>query len=413
MADSSTFGRDSELMTLSEVAAYLNLRERTIYDWAQRGKLPAYKLGSAWRFRRADIESWLAQQRIGPTFGELGDACCLCSRPFTSKSPVADNCSEPGCDQPICHSCWGPRNRRVCPAHASTSGLSTVGSTEGLNDPRSTSPRGGLGSEVGFPLLRDRFLDGFTGRIEGHPRLETVSGMVVGTVRDWERVASTSRGNFSGGGSGQSRRRRSRSLDLGYSAVAYSVPVRQNSLLTNLKQARLEARVVDIEAFREHPGKGRPVPAESLVHMLEADLNAARRTKRHYVVGIFAFDGWEDAATKLFTSENAQERFLNPNLSPVLIGPDLATLVWNANDPVISALAYYFRATFEDEVAECKAHIRVNLKDLPVYLMSRLVDEAGFNPAVAKAAAESLVQEGSTLLIEESGELAIVRKEIS
>ena len=88
-------------------------------------------------------------------------------------------------------------------------------------------------------------------------------------------------------------------------------------------------------------------------------------------------------------------------------------MVWNANDPVISALAYYFRATFEDEVAECKAHIRVNLKDLPVYLMSRLVDEAGFNPAVAKAAAESLVQEGSTLLIEESGELAIVRKEIS
>jgi len=261
--------------------------------------------------------------------------------------------------------------------------------------------------------MRDRFLDGFAGRIEGHPRLETAGGTVVGTVRDWERVASTSRGNFAGGGSGKPRRRRSRSLDIGYSAVAYSVPVRQNSLGTNLKQARLEARVVDIESFREHPGKGRPVPAESLVHMLEADLNTARRTKRHYVVGIFAFDGWEDAATELFTSEDAQKRFLNPNLSPALFGPDLATMVWNANDPVISALTHYFRATFEDEVAECRVHVRVNLKDSPVYLMSRLVDEGGFNPGVAKAAAESLVQEGEAFMIEERGELAIVRKEIS
>jgi len=128
VTESSTFGGDFELMTLPEVAGYLNLKERTIYDWAQRGKLPAYKLGSAWRFRRADIESWLNMQRIGPTFtGEVGSDCCLCSRPFGSSLPVGGHCSDPDCEQPICHLCWGPRNRRVCPAHAAKAGLSSWG----------------------------------------------------------------------------------------------------------------------------------------------------------------------------------------------------------------------------------------------------------------------------------------------
>jgi len=45
--------------------------------------------------------------------------------------------------------------------------------------------------------------------------------------------------------------------------------------------------------------------------------------------------------------------------------------------------------------------------------VSSLVDEAGFAPSVAKTAAESLAQEQEAFLIEERGELAIVRKEIS
>ncbi len=53
-------------MTLPQVAAYLGLAERTIYLWAQQGKIPAFKLGSAWRFRRIDVDSWLETQRTGP-----------------------------------------------------------------------------------------------------------------------------------------------------------------------------------------------------------------------------------------------------------------------------------------------------------------------------------------------------------
>ena len=57
---------EGELMTLPEVAQYLGLAERTIYLWAQLGRLPAFKLGSAWRFRKSEVDGWLETQRTGP-----------------------------------------------------------------------------------------------------------------------------------------------------------------------------------------------------------------------------------------------------------------------------------------------------------------------------------------------------------
>jgi len=49
----------NEIMTLEEVAKYLRVSERTVYDWAQKGELPGGKLGTAWRFKRGDIEAWV------------------------------------------------------------------------------------------------------------------------------------------------------------------------------------------------------------------------------------------------------------------------------------------------------------------------------------------------------------------
>lgn len=53
-----------EIMTIEEVADYLRVSERTVYDWAQKGQLPGGKLGTTWRFKRSDIEGWV-NRRIG------------------------------------------------------------------------------------------------------------------------------------------------------------------------------------------------------------------------------------------------------------------------------------------------------------------------------------------------------------
>ncbi|MFK8102027.1 MAG: helix-turn-helix domain-containing protein [Saprospiraceae bacterium] len=51
----------AEIMTIEEVAKYLKLKPQTIYTWAQKGKIPAAKIGKEWRFRRDLIDAWFNQ----------------------------------------------------------------------------------------------------------------------------------------------------------------------------------------------------------------------------------------------------------------------------------------------------------------------------------------------------------------
>ncbi len=54
---------EDDILTLQDLSAYLKIAEKTLYGYAQRGKLPGIKIGSAWRFRKADIDTWLEEQR--------------------------------------------------------------------------------------------------------------------------------------------------------------------------------------------------------------------------------------------------------------------------------------------------------------------------------------------------------------
>ncbi len=48
----------SPYMTVSDVAAYLRVKAKTVYGWAGKGKIPAVKLNGLLRFRRDEIDSW-------------------------------------------------------------------------------------------------------------------------------------------------------------------------------------------------------------------------------------------------------------------------------------------------------------------------------------------------------------------
>ena len=50
---------DEDILTIEEVAKYLRVSERTVYDWAQKGEIPSGKIGTVWRFKKADIEKWV------------------------------------------------------------------------------------------------------------------------------------------------------------------------------------------------------------------------------------------------------------------------------------------------------------------------------------------------------------------
>lgn len=55
------------VMTVQEVADYLRVNQRTVYRLAVGRKLPGFKVGTTWRFKRADIEAWIAAQSSANT----------------------------------------------------------------------------------------------------------------------------------------------------------------------------------------------------------------------------------------------------------------------------------------------------------------------------------------------------------
>jgi len=52
-----------EILTLKEVEEYLKLNDKTAYRLAAEGRLPGFKVGGSWRFRREDIQQWILDKK--------------------------------------------------------------------------------------------------------------------------------------------------------------------------------------------------------------------------------------------------------------------------------------------------------------------------------------------------------------
>ena len=48
-----------KLLTIDQVASFLNVDKFTIYRLVAQKKIPAFKVGSQWRFKRSLIDAWL------------------------------------------------------------------------------------------------------------------------------------------------------------------------------------------------------------------------------------------------------------------------------------------------------------------------------------------------------------------
>ncbi len=56
---------DSDIFTIKEVAEYLKLTQKTAYRLAADGKIPGFKVGGSWRFRRDEIEKLTKSKSLG------------------------------------------------------------------------------------------------------------------------------------------------------------------------------------------------------------------------------------------------------------------------------------------------------------------------------------------------------------
>jgi excisionase family DNA binding protein len=58
-------GSDAQLLTIHELAVYLHLDEATVNKLVASGKIPAIQLERQWRFKKAAIDDWIADQLVG------------------------------------------------------------------------------------------------------------------------------------------------------------------------------------------------------------------------------------------------------------------------------------------------------------------------------------------------------------
>ena len=56
---------EETFFTVQELAKYLKMKPITIYKHASKGKLPGFKVGAAWRFKKSSIDKWIEDQEKG------------------------------------------------------------------------------------------------------------------------------------------------------------------------------------------------------------------------------------------------------------------------------------------------------------------------------------------------------------
>lgn len=53
---------EETFFTVQELARYLRMKPITIYKHASKGKLPGFKVGASWRFKKSSIDKWIEEQ---------------------------------------------------------------------------------------------------------------------------------------------------------------------------------------------------------------------------------------------------------------------------------------------------------------------------------------------------------------
>jgi excisionase family DNA binding protein len=60
--------RQEQLLSVAQVAEYLNVDKFTIYRLVTVGQIPAFKVGNQWRFKKNLIEQWLRDNSNTSTY---------------------------------------------------------------------------------------------------------------------------------------------------------------------------------------------------------------------------------------------------------------------------------------------------------------------------------------------------------
>ena len=57
--------RDQDILTVKELSDLLRLHPTTVYKLVRQGKIPSFRVGNEWRFRKDALMRWLCEKSEG------------------------------------------------------------------------------------------------------------------------------------------------------------------------------------------------------------------------------------------------------------------------------------------------------------------------------------------------------------
>lgn len=51
-----------EVLNITEACEYLRIAKPTLYKYIRKGEVPAFKMGSVWKFHKESLETWVKER---------------------------------------------------------------------------------------------------------------------------------------------------------------------------------------------------------------------------------------------------------------------------------------------------------------------------------------------------------------
>jgi len=312
-----------EFLSIDEVADYFGVDYKTIYRLVKQAEIPAGKVGGVYRIRREDVEAYYERQLRAHAEQLAESTHVKCGRCLRLVAPyeIAGTCSVPGCEEPICRTCWEDDPTHRCRAHV-------LSREARLRQAQAQYARG----EV--PLLltsveahRRQLL--YLGRVEAklkeqtsipHPR----TGRPV-RVADWDAIET-----------------RSQDLDRfreamgSYLDEAESGPLPTNPRYLYQLAVDLLLELIIYSDLAAHLKQGfvtQPTSESQLLDMLTEAIGRAEASHSLIVLGLGATAGWDDEAVALIEGDRSRQRpFYHRLVAPILVDLAEDRLFYNHTD---------------------------------------------------------------------------------
>lgn len=61
-SSAKVLAKDREVMNITQTARYLGISTDTLYKYVYAEKIPAFKLGNRWKFKKSILDKWMETQ---------------------------------------------------------------------------------------------------------------------------------------------------------------------------------------------------------------------------------------------------------------------------------------------------------------------------------------------------------------